>query len=204
VRQLCEGLLAAHEAGIIHRDLKSANVLLIHARPGTPPRAVITDFGLARLTDEVPGGPVEPDPRRVGTPAYMAPEQLEGKPVTPATDLYALGIILFELLTGTRPFRGEGAWSTATQRLHVPAPSPRELRPELDRRWESLILRCLEPPPGQTRLRGRFPRRGWTAGGRGRDDRARACRSRGPPPAGADLPGPGTVQGGQHRTPGGR
>ncbi|MFY0563006.1 protein kinase domain-containing protein [Archangium lansingense] len=147
VRQLCEGLLAAHEAGIIHRDLKSANVLLVRGRPGTPPRAVITDFGLARLVDEAAVAPTEPGTRLVGTPAYMAPEQLEGRPVTPATDLYALGIILFELLTGARPFQGEEAWSTALQRLHAPAPSPRERRPELDRRWEALVLRCLERLP---------------------------------------------------------
>jgi serine/threonine protein kinase/tetratricopeptide (TPR) repeat protein len=152
VRQLCEGLLAAHEAGIVHRDLKSANVLLVPARPGSSPRAVITDFGLARLVDESPAAPVEPATRLIGTPAYMAPEQLEGKPVTPATDLYALGIILFELLTGARPFQGEDAWSTATQRLHVPAPSPRELRPELERQWAVLILRCLERQPER-----RFP-----------------------------------------------
>jgi len=152
VRQLCEGLLAAHEAGIVHRDLKSANVLLVSARPGSSPRAVITDFGLARLVDESPAAPVEPATRLIGTPAYMAPEQLEGKPITPATDLYALGIILFELLTGARPFQGEDAWSTATQRLHVPAPSPRELRPELERQWEVLILRCLERQPER-----RFP-----------------------------------------------
>jgi tetratricopeptide (TPR) repeat protein len=146
-RQLCEGLLAAHEAGIVHRDLKSANVLLVPGRPGTPPRAVITDFGLARLEDKAAVTPGGPGTRRVGTPAYMAPEQLEGGPLTPATDLYALGILLFELLTGTRPFQGEEVWSAARQRLHAPAPSPRALRPGLDRRWEALVLRCLERLP---------------------------------------------------------
>jgi hypothetical protein len=155
VRQLCEGLHAAHEAGIIHRDLKSANVLLVRAPPGASPRAVITDFGLARLVGEVPATPVEPGTRLVGTPAYMAPEQLEGGPITPTTDLYALGIILFELLTGARPFQGEDDRSTATQRLHVPAPSPRKLRPELERRWEALLLRCLERQPER-----RFPHAG--------------------------------------------
>lgn len=146
-RQLCEGLLAAHEAGIVHRDLKSANVLLVPGRPGTPPRAVITDFGLARLEDEAPVAPGTPGTRLAGTPAYMAPEQLEGGPITPATDLYALGIVLFELLTGTRPFQAEDVWNTARQRLQAPAPSPRSLRPGLDRRWEALVLRCLERLP---------------------------------------------------------
>jgi serine/threonine protein kinase/tetratricopeptide (TPR) repeat protein len=156
VRQLCEGLHAAHEAGIIHRDLKSANVLLVRAPSGATPRAVITDFGLARLVGEEPVTPVEqPGTRLVGTPAYMAPEQLTGGPITPATDVYALGIILFELLTGARPFQGEDARSTATQRLHTPAPSPRELRPELERRWEALLLRCLERHPERRFQRAR-------------------------------------------------
>ncbi|AKI99386.1 serine/threonine protein kinase [Archangium gephyra] len=146
-QQLGEGLLAAHEAGIVHRDLKSSNVLLVPGRPGTPPRAVITDFGLARLEDEAQVAPTGPGTRLAGTPAYMAPEQLEGGPIPPATDLYALGILLFELLTGTRPFQGEDVWSTARQRLHAPAPSPRSLRPGLDRRWEALVLRCLERLP---------------------------------------------------------
>ncbi|HYO69956.1 MAG TPA: tetratricopeptide repeat protein, partial [Archangium sp.] len=122
--------------------------LLVPGRPGTPPRAVITDFGLARLEEEAAVvAPGAHGTRLAGTPAYMAPEQLEGGPITPATDLYALGILLFELLTGTRPFQGEEVWSAARQRLHAPAPSPRALRPGLDRRWEALVLRCLERRP---------------------------------------------------------
>ncbi|WP_224249340.1 serine/threonine-protein kinase [Hyalangium gracile] len=146
-RQLAEGLGAAHEAGIIHRDLKSANVLLVRAPTGATPRAVITDFGLARVVGEGSVEPVDSSARLVGTPAYMAPEQLEGGAVTPGTDLYALGVILFELLTGSRPFQGEDARDTALERLRRPAPSPRRFRPELEGRWEALILRCLERRP---------------------------------------------------------
>ncbi len=149
VRQLAEGLGAAHEAGIIHRDLKSANVLLVPAPSGGVPRAVITDFGLARAAGDTSPEPAAPGTRLVGTPAYMAPEQLEGGPLTPATDLYALGILLFELLTGARPFTGEDGWSTALRRLHTPAPSPRQLRPGLDVRWEALVLRALEREPAR-------------------------------------------------------
>jgi serine/threonine protein kinase/tetratricopeptide (TPR) repeat protein len=149
VRQLAEGLGAAHHAGIIHRDFKSANVLLVPSASGTAPRAVITDFGLARALDEESSEPVGPTPRFVGTPASMAPEQLEGGPLTPSTDFYALGILLFELLTGTRPFQGEDPWSIATQRLHAPAPSPRRFRPELDASWEALVLHCLERQPAR-------------------------------------------------------
>jgi serine/threonine protein kinase/tetratricopeptide (TPR) repeat protein len=146
-RQLAEGLGAAHQAGIIHRDLKSANVLLVPSPTGGAPRAVISDFGLARAAGESSTEPTGTGSRVAGTPAYMAPEQLEGGPITPSTDLYALGIILFELLTGVRPFQGDEAWSTATQRLHAPAPSPRKVRPELAPQWEALILRCLERKP---------------------------------------------------------
>jgi serine/threonine protein kinase len=148
-RQLAEGLGAAHEAGIIHRDLKSANVLLVPAPAGGAPRAVITDFGLALAADAASPEPAAPGTRLVGTPAYMAPEQLEGGPLTPSTDLYALGILLFELLTGARPFSGEDARATALLRLHAPAPSPRQLRPELDARWEALLLRALERAPAR-------------------------------------------------------
>ncbi|HYO71749.1 MAG TPA: protein kinase, partial [Archangium sp.] len=124
VRQLAEALGAAHGAGILHRDLKSANVLLVRGRADEAPRAVITDFGLARAMEESSREPAG----LAGTPAYMAPEQLEGKPLTPATDLYALGVMMFELLTGERPFRAE-----------------------LDGRWKAVVLRCLERDP-----RGRF------------------------------------------------
>jgi serine/threonine protein kinase/tetratricopeptide (TPR) repeat protein len=148
-RQLAEGLSAAHEAGILHRDLKSANVLLIRSPVDGSLRPVITDFGLACAAGEASAEPGEPGSRWVGTPAYMAPEQLEGQPLTPASDLYALGILLFELLTGARPFQGADAWSTATQRLHTRAPSPRTVRPELAPRWEALILRCLERQPSR-------------------------------------------------------
>ncbi|WNG20993.1 protein kinase [Cystobacter fuscus] len=149
VRQMAEGLGAAHEAGIIHRDLKSANVLLIRSPTGETPRAVITDFGLAQAMGDAAPEHSAPGTRRSGTPAYMAPEQLEGKPLSARTDLYALGIILFEMLTGTRPFTGEDTKSTVLQRLHTPAPSPRQFRPGLDTRWEALVLRALEREPAR-------------------------------------------------------
>ena len=93
-RQICAGLYAAHEAGVLHRDLKPANVMI-----DSEGNARITDFGLAGLAEEF-----GEDELRAGTPAYMAPEQLEGKPFTSRSDIYALGLLLYELFTAKRAF----------------------------------------------------------------------------------------------------
>jgi serine/threonine protein kinase/tetratricopeptide (TPR) repeat protein len=149
VEQIAAGLQAAHDVGVIHRDFKSANVILVPAE-GTPEgvRAVVTDFGLAHaVTGDMASLTGSLDV--VGTPAYMAPEQLEGKEITPATDTYALGIVMYEMLTGKVPFAGGTVISTAMRRLNEPAPSPRELVGDLDPRWESVVLRCLERVPAQ-------------------------------------------------------
>jgi serine/threonine protein kinase/tetratricopeptide (TPR) repeat protein len=149
VEQIAAGLQAAHDVGVIHRDFKSANVILVPAE-GTPEgvRAVVTDFGLAHaVTGDMASLTGSLDV--VGTPAYMAPEQLEGKEITPATDTYALGIVMYEMLTGRVPFAGGTVISTAMRRLNEPAPSPRELVRDLDPQWEAVILRCLERVPEQ-------------------------------------------------------
>ena len=149
VRQMCAALEAAHEAGVVHRDFKSANVVLCGSAGKL--RVVVTDFGLARrpCTGEgqtetsltAPG-------KLVGTPEYMAPEQIEGRELSAATDLYALGLVMYEMLTGTLPFRGDTPVALV-QRVREPAPSPRTLVPELDPRWEAAILRCLEREPAK-------------------------------------------------------
>jgi tetratricopeptide (TPR) repeat protein/tRNA A-37 threonylcarbamoyl transferase component Bud32 len=151
LKQMAAALEAAHEAGIVHRDFKSSNVVLVPARAGT--RAVVTDFGLAR------GGATGDDSASVtgtvgfvGTPAYMAPEQVAGGAITPAADLYALGVVLYEMLTGSWPFEGDTPVSQAVKRLAGPPPSPRARVPDLDRRWERAVLRCLELDPAN-----RFP-----------------------------------------------
>ncbi len=145
VRQIAEALHAAHQAGIVHRDLKPGNVVLSEAR-GTP-RAVVTDFGLARLESGEDAMTLTAHAGVVGTPAYLAPEQVEGKEITGAVDIYALGIVLYEMLTGTVPFVGESALSVAVRRLQERPASPRVHVPGLDARWESAILRCLERDP---------------------------------------------------------
>jgi tetratricopeptide (TPR) repeat protein/tRNA A-37 threonylcarbamoyl transferase component Bud32 len=145
--QICRGLDAAHQAEVIHRDLKPANVLLVPTRSGL--RAVVTDFGLARLA----GGhdPTSPTLTMagglVGTPAYLAPEQLDGGEISTAVDIYALGIVLYEIATGTVPFLGDSVLATAVRRLKELPVSPRVHAPDLDPRWESTILRCLERHP---------------------------------------------------------
>ena len=135
-RQLCAGLAAAHEAGVLHRDLKPANVML--DKRG---KVRITDFGLAGLAN------IGDDQIGAGTPAYMAPEQLSGKPATPSSDIYALGLVLYEVFTGKRVF--EAATLAELIRLHqsTTPTNPSKLVEGLDPLIERVILRCLEAEP---------------------------------------------------------
>jgi hypothetical protein len=146
IRAMCAGLSAAHAAGVIHRDFKSSNVILRPCGASTE-RAVITDFGLARLEDDQAS--VTREGRWVGTPSNIAPEQLLGDPPTPATDVYALGVVLFEMLTGTLPFVGDTPLATANMRLLRRAPALRERRPDLPPNCNAVVARCLERHPGQ-------------------------------------------------------
>jgi serine/threonine protein kinase len=142
-RQLLLGLAAAHGAGIIHRDFKSDNVML-RPTPSGEPSAVIMDFGLARTIDvnaaRLTSGA---NHALVGTPRYMAPEQLEGRTLSTATDVYAFGVVWFEMLTGQLPFRG----SVLYERLTKPAPAPSSVCPEVPARVDSIVLRCLNRVP---------------------------------------------------------
>ena len=141
--QLCAGLEEAHRKNVIHRDLKSRNVILTKA-PGGQLRAAITDFGLARqvsataTTGPLPAGEAS---GLCGTPAYMAPELWRGEPASVASDIYALGVILCEIVTGQRPFRDDGPPITprVPRRLSIRA------APGAPASWEPVILRCLDP-----------------------------------------------------------
>ncbi len=143
VEQMAAALDAAHGAGIVHRDFKSANVMLVGAR------AVVTDFGLARGSRDDGETIVSTLDRKglVGTPAYMAPEQVAGQEAGPAADVYALGVVVFEMMTGRLPFVAATAMLTALQRLQDDAPSPRTFVPSLDATWDATILRCLRRAP---------------------------------------------------------
>ena len=144
VEQIVSGLSAAHAAGIVHRDFKSGNIILVPQAAGT--RAAITDFGLARRAEPSDAGTSGATGRVEGTLAYAAPEQIEGKPATPASDIYALGVVLFEMVTGKLPFPQTSSWESA-RRLRDRPPSPKALTPKLSPRWETAINACLQLDP---------------------------------------------------------
>ena len=133
-RQLCAGLAAAHAKGVLHRDLKPANIMLDGRG-----QVVITDFGLAGVAEDIRGAEV-----RSGTPAYMAPEQLAGKEVSTRSDIYALGLVLYEIFTGKRAFSEKIAG--ASHGDHTPS-RPSSVVKDLDPIVEKVILRCLEEEP---------------------------------------------------------
>jgi hypothetical protein len=138
-RQICVGLAAAHERGVLHRDLKPANVM-IDGRG----QARLTDFGLA-----VAAGDARAPLESAGTPAYMAPEQLEGGPLSEKTDLYALGLVLYEIFTGRRAFEADSL-PHAVELRHSSSPTPpTRYVPDLDPRIERMILQCLESDPAR-------------------------------------------------------
>ena len=142
-RDLC-GLAAAHEQGLLHRDLKPANILLDGRG-----RVRIADFGLASIAGEVRDGEI-----RAGTPAYMAPEQLAGREVTIKSDIYALGLVLYEIFTGKRAYDAPSAAESIRLRESSAPISPISVVKELDPLIERVILRCLERilPGGPLRL----------------------------------------------------
>jgi serine/threonine-protein kinase len=136
-RQICAGLAAAHERGVIHRDLKPANVMLDGAG-----KIRLTDFGLAGIAASIKGADV-----RAGTPAYMAPEQLAGREVGTKSDIYSLGLILYEILTGKRVFEASTLPELMKQRESAAITNPSTLVRDLDPLIEGVILRCLEIDP---------------------------------------------------------
>ena len=144
VRQMIPALAAAHEKGVVHRDLKCGNVMLCIADR----RVVIMDFGLARDISLTKAGGLESTAHFAGTPAYMPPERLRGKRAGYTADIYAFGVILFEMTTGRLPFEGGTAAEVVAARLSDAAPSPKRYRRDLDPRWVYLIKKCLEAEPG--------------------------------------------------------
>ena len=136
-RRLCAGLAAAHEKGVLHRDLKPGNVM-IDGRG----QVVITDFGLASIATEVAYSDI-----RSGTPAYMSPEQLAGVEVSQRSDIYALGLLLFELFAGVPPHPSLDREELRKLREGRP-PSLVDLAPEVDPALDRVVGRCLEPSPG--------------------------------------------------------
>jgi len=175
--QIADGLDAAHGAGVVHRDLKPANIMLLPPPTGRfEQRAVITDFGIA-LSDEQSDMRLTESDELLGTPAYMAPEQAEPGGATPATDIYAFGLILFEMLSKRQPFEAAGTpLATVLLRRQAPPRPLREVAPDAPAAWEAAIHRCLERDPAL-----RFARAG-----------AVIAALAGGPPGGPAEPDPGT------------
>ena len=135
-RQLCAGIAAAHREGILHRDLKPANIMIDgkgHVR--------ITDFGLAGLAENIEGADI-----RAGTPAYMAPEQIAGREVTVKSDVYSLGLVLYELFTGKQAYQAKSL-SELIKAQETPPTSPSSVLDLIDPVVERVILRCLQKNP---------------------------------------------------------
>ncbi len=132
----------AHERGILHRDLKPSNILLDER--GEP---VVTDFGLAKRTQG--DSAMTQTGAVLGTPSYMPPEQASGQQVTTAADIYSLGAILYELLTGKPPYTGDNPLATMLKVLEGPPKPPREIDPKIERDLELICLKCLSREPGQ-------------------------------------------------------
>ena len=141
LRGLCDALGTVHSRGIIHRDIKPTNVLI--ARDG---RVKLTDFGVARSEASVtmPG-----EQRPMGTLAFMAPEQIRGGPADPRSDLYALGAVLYQMLTGAQPFVASTVAGYVDQHLHAKPRPPSELDPRVPARLEAICLRLLQKDPAQ-------------------------------------------------------
>src|SRR5215472_13169138 len=150
VRQAAEGLASAHASGMVHRDVKPDNFLLTRLNePAKHYQIKITDFGIARLAE---GDHVSMTNAPIGTIAYMSPEQCRGETVDGRSDLYSLGVVLYEVVTGSLPFQINNYHDGLYKHLNMEPPSPRLMRPDLPTSIEEIILRCLAKQPAQ-----RFP-----------------------------------------------
>ena len=136
-KQICHGLVAAHEQGVIHRDLKPQNIMIDAAG-----RVAVTDFGLAKSFQQVT---LTDAGRIVGTPHYMSPEQVKGLPIDHRSDIFALGIMLYEMLTGAMPFAGASAYEIMISRVNSRPRPATELNPDIPPYLMRILERCLEP-----------------------------------------------------------
>jgi len=137
--ELCDALHFAHEAGVIHRDIKPANVMI-----DTQGRVKLTDFGVARITDSdrtvserTQAGAV------VGTPSYMSPEQIQGNTLDRRTDIFSAGVILYEFLTGAKPFQGTGVWTIAKKIINEEPPAPSQIRNSISPLYDAIVAKAL-------------------------------------------------------------
>jgi serine/threonine protein kinase len=135
-KQVCEGLVEAHELGVVHRDLKPQNIMI--DKKG---RAKIMDFGISRSLETkgvTEAGVI------IGTPEYMSPEQVEGKEVGKRSDIYSVGVILYEMVTGRIPFEGDAALSIALKHKSEMPQEPRQINAKIPKNLSRVILKCME------------------------------------------------------------
>ncbi len=137
-RQICRGLEAAHEQGIIHRDIKPGNVLIDHKG-----EVKLMDFGIARMQE---AEAMTQQGMIVGTPHYMSPEQVQGKTLDPRSDVYSMGVMIYEMLCGTRPFNSSSLTGVLTAHITEAPKPPIALRPEIGAELNAIVMRCLEKP----------------------------------------------------------
>src|SRR6266581_7569207 len=143
--ELCEALDFAHNAGIVHRDIKPANVML-----DAQARTKLTDFGVARVQDSDKTSVERTQAgTMVGTPAYMSPEQITGGTIDKRTDVFSAGIILYQFLTGEKPFTGSGAWTIAKKIIQEEPPPPSLINTSVTPLFDAVVNRALAKDPGQ-------------------------------------------------------
>ncbi|MDQ5827848.1 MAG: protein kinase, partial [Chloroflexota bacterium] len=137
--EIAEALQAAHTRGVIHRDIKPRNLLITDSG-----HVKVTDFGIARAADATTASDLE---SILGSAKYMSPEQAAGGQMGPASDLYSLGVVLFEMLTGTVPYAVDTPWDVAVEHAGGPPPRPREVNPEVPEGLDALAMRLLASDP---------------------------------------------------------
>ena len=146
--QVADALQHAHDAGLVHRDVKPANILVCDAEHGTPPQVKVADFGIARAATQDGADLTQPG-ALLGTAKYLSPEQVQGDEPGPASDVYALGVVLYEALTGRPPFSADTEVATAMAHVHSQPLTPRQVRAGIPRSIEAVVRRAMAKDPAE-------------------------------------------------------